>query len=138
MIGVVEALYSQLVSATNKLEELRKTGVKTWIEEEASLRLLQVQAQALLDIAMRAASSLGYTPLTPKEAARRLEEEGILDSGERPFIERVTGFRNILAHGYRSINMDIVRRIILGREYVRVAELATKILREIKARGLDP
>ena len=108
------------------------------MQEFAALHALQVQAQALLDLVLHLAAELGYAPETPREAAGFLLSEGLLDEEEYELILRVSGFRNVLVRSYASVDMGVVRRIVLGGEYRRVAVLAARLLRRASERGLDP
>jgi uncharacterized protein YutE (UPF0331/DUF86 family) len=42
-------------------------------------------------------------------------EEGIINQEEFEFCRRVVSFRNIVVHEYASINLEIVKRIMLRR-----------------------
>ena len=108
------------------------------MEELAALHAFQVQAQALLDMLLRVAAEMGYAPESPGEAARILLEEGLLSGDDYAFVRKLIGFRNVVVHAYASVDMDLVRGILEGREYRRVALLASRLLDEAVERGLDP
>lgn len=108
------------------------------MEELAALHTLQVQAQALLDMVMRLAAELGYQPTSPREAARSLVAEGLLNHHEADLVRRVAGFSNIVVHEYATVDTELVKTIIRGREYRRVATLAARLLERAEAKGLDP
>ncbi len=137
-MGVLSRLASVVNEMTSKLDHLASQGIKDWVEELAALHALQVQAQALLDMVLRLAAELGYSPESPGDAARALAGEGVLTREEYEFVRSVAGFRNILVHAYTEVDMGLVRRIISGREYRRVALLASKLLGEAARLGLDP
>jgi uncharacterized protein YutE (UPF0331/DUF86 family) len=128
---------SLIAEMTSKLDELARRELRDWVEELAVLHALQVQAQALLDMVMRVAAELGYTPLTPREAARALVGEGLLSEDEYQLIRRVAGFRNIVVHEYATVDMELVRKIVKQGEYRRVATLAAKLLEAASKRGVD-
>lgn len=65
-------------------------------------------------------------------------EEGIINEEEFEFYRRVVSFRNIAVHEYASINLEIVKRIIVGKEFEKVYILALKIVEELKKRNIDP
>jgi len=71
------------------------------------LRALYVAAQAAVDLAMHLGADAGLAPpATYQEAFRRLADGGLL---ERDLSERLaawTGFRNVLAHSYATVNYD--------------------------------
>ena len=127
-----------IAEATARLDELAEMGLRSWVEEAAALHLLQVQAQALLDLVMHLAAELGYAPETPKAAAEALAREGLMTGDDVGFVKRVAGFRNIVINEYAGVDMEMVRGILAGREYRRVAALAARLILEARRRGLDP
>ena len=137
-MGVVERLLSKVNEMASRLDYLAETGLRSWVEELAALHALQVQAQALLDMAMRMAAALGYSPDSPREAARALRVEGIIGEEDYLFLARLSAFRNIVVHEYATIDMNIIRSILESREYRRVAALASRMAREALERRLDP
>jgi len=137
-LGALARLASTVSRMTAKLDDLAAAGLQGWVEELAALHALQVQARALLDMMLRVAAELGYSPEHPSEAAGILVGEGIISREDYEFVRRVIGFRNIVVHEYASVDMELVRGILEGREYRRVAALAAKILLEAERRGLDP
>ena len=137
-MGILSRLASTVSLMTSRLDELAATGLRSWVEELAALHALQVQAQALLDMLLRVAAEMGYAPESPGEAAKILLGEGLITGEDYEFIRRLIGFRNIVVHAYASVDMDLVRRILEGREYRRVALLAARLLEEAAGRGLDP
>jgi len=137
-MGILARLHSVLEEATLRLDQLSERGMKTWVEEEAALRLLQVQAQALLDMVLRLASSLGYTPTNTREASRALLAEGVISEHDYELLKKIAGFRNILVHEYTAIDRNLVRRILEEREYRRPVLLASKLLEKAIERGIDP
>ena len=64
-MGVLRRLITLIQEMTSKLDYLAAHGLKGWIEMLAAIHALQIQAQALLDIATHLASQLGYAPESP-------------------------------------------------------------------------
>ena len=137
-MGALSRLASVVSEMTSRLDELAETGLPGWIEELAALHALQVQAQAMLDMMMRLAAELGYSPESPGDAAKALLAEGIISREDYEFSRRVAGFRNVLVHSYADVDMDLVRGILARREYRRVAELASRLLEAAARLGVDP
>jgi len=137
-VGALGRLADTVAEMTTRLDQLRERGLRSWVEELAALHALQVQAQALIDMVMRLAAELGYSPETPRDAATALEAEAVIGREEWAFIRRLVAFRNIVVHEYASVDMELVRRIIRHGEYRRVAELASRLLEEAEKRGIDP
>jgi len=137
-VTVASRLLTRINEYTVRLDELRRLGVSDWRDEMALLHLLQVQAQAFLDLLMHLAAEAGYSPSSPGEAAAALEAEGLLDRGELEFTRKVVGFRNVVVHEYAGVDLGLALRILGGREYARVAVLAASLVERARARGLDP
>jgi len=136
-LGVLSRLANTTVEMAARLDVLAERGLKTWVEEFAVLHALQVQAQALLDLVVRIAAELGYRPTSPREAARLLLAEGLIDDDEYALLRRVAGFRNVVVHEYMVVDMGVVRSILGSREYRRVARLAVELLERAEGRGVD-
>lgn len=136
--GILARLYNTVVEAAERLDRLREMGLRTWVEELAALHLLQVQAQALIDMAKRFAAELGYTPSTTREAIQALRREGVINDAEARLLKSIAGFRNIVVHEYATVDMRLVRRLVEEREYSKPVVLAAKLLEEAHKRGIDP
>ncbi|MEJ2775386.1 HepT-like ribonuclease domain-containing protein [Sulfolobaceae archaeon RB850M] len=134
-MGIIKSLLETLSEYTKKLEELT---LDDWKSFYAGIYLLQSQAQALIDIVQRGCSELGLKAENYVESGRKLMEEGIINQEEFEFYRRVVSFRNIVVHEYASINLEIVKRIIAGKEFEKVYVLALKIVEELKKRNIDP
>ena len=85
-----------IAEMTARLDWFAVHGIRNWVEELAALHALQVQSQALLDMVMRIAAELGYTPTTPREAAESLRVEGLVSEQDYELIRRIAGFHNIV------------------------------------------
>ncbi len=134
---LLRRLYERVAEEAARLDELRERGLRGWVELYAALHALQVQAQALLDMVRRFASLLGYSPVTPRDAARILREEGVLGDEDVELVRRVAGFRNIVVHEYLGVDYRLVRGIVEEGEYRRLVVLAARLLEEAERRGLD-
>ena len=132
---IINSLIESLGEYTKRLEELT---LDDWRALYAGVYLLQIQAQALIDIVVKGCSELGLKVEGYVEAGKKLMDVGIISKEEFEFYRRVVGFRNIAVHAYASIDLEIVRRIITEREFERVYSLALKIVNELKKRGIDP
>ncbi len=88
-----------------KKEELQQDPYLQDIVE----RNLEVAAQAVIDIANRIISIEGLQkPRDYYEAIIRIGEAGILTQDFAQNLAPISGFRNILVHGYLDINWDEV------------------------------
>jgi len=136
-VGVVERLLKLLLHYTALLDKLSVEDLEDEIKYYAALHLLQIQIQALIDLASRAASILGLEVEGYIDAGYKLRQAGIINDDELKLYRRVVGFRNIVVHAYGEVNPDIVREVIRDRRYRDVARLGIKIVEELRRRGVD-
>jgi len=95
------------------------------------LHALQLQAQALIDMAQRAAALMGEPTHSYVEAGVVLARKGVFAQEDLRLYRAVVGFRNVLVHGYLSVDVLRVSQILAGREYRKLADLALKILKAV-------
>jgi uncharacterized protein YutE (UPF0331/DUF86 family) len=69
----------------------------------SAIYLLQVQAQALIDIVVRAASALGYEVEGYIDAGRKLRIANVINDEELNLYRSIVGFRNIIVHQYGAV-----------------------------------
>jgi len=93
------------------------------------LHALQLQAQALIDMAQRAAALMGEPAHSYAEAGAALARKGVFSPEDLRLYRAVVGFRNVLVHGYISVDTLRISQILAGREYRKLADLALKILK---------
>ena len=138
-MGALARLYKVVLDYTSLIPRLAGPedldDVVRWL---AVLHALQVQAQALIDMAARLASLLGHAPSTPAEAAEALAREGVLTEEEARLLRRIIGLRDVVVHEYQTVSRELVARILAERRYLEPARLARKIVEEARRRGLDP
>lgn len=137
-MGILSRLETQVARETSRLDQLSEKPLETWIEKHVALHALQIQAQALLDMVTRMASELGYSPTSPSEAIRILQEEGVLEKNDAVFLNRLAGFRDILVQEYAEVDMELIKNILKKREYRKAAILAAKLLEKAVDLNLDP
>lgn len=105
----------------------RGYDLSNWDDLMRILHALQLQAQALIDMAQRAASLLGEPAQTYMEAGEALRRRGVLDPQDLSFYRSVVGFRNVVVHGYVSLDAARVEEVLRKRLYRRILALAEKI-----------
>ncbi|WP_069806780.1 DUF86 domain-containing protein [Vulcanisaeta thermophila] len=120
-----------ILEYTELLDRLRVEDLNDVYRLNAAIHLLQLQAQALIDIVMRASALLGL-------GAEGYIDAGVLSSEDFARYRSVVRFRNIVIHQYAMVNTDVVARIIGNREYRGIVEIAGRVFEELKRRGLDP
>jgi uncharacterized protein YutE (UPF0331/DUF86 family) len=89
--------------------------VSNQTRQDAILLNLQRACESSIDAAMHLVRvhRLGI-PQETREAFALLESAGLLDPHLSDRLKRMVGFRNVAIHDYQKLNLDIVRRIIVG------------------------
>lgn len=79
-------------------------------------RTLHLAIEAALDVASHVVSDerLGE-PLTNRDLFDLLERAGWLAPELASALKEMTGFRNVLVHGYDSLNLGIVEQVVRTR-----------------------
>jgi len=85
-------------------------------EERFVEHTLQLAIQAALDVASHIASDqrLGE-PRTNGELFDLLAGAGFIDENQRATLRKMAGFRNLVVHGYMTVDLAIVRDIVEHR-----------------------
>ena len=85
-------------------------------EERFVEHTLQLAIQAALDVASHVVSEerLGE-PATNRELFDRLARRGYLSETLTPALRNMAGFRNILVHGYDTVDLAILRDVVEHR-----------------------
>jgi uncharacterized protein YutE (UPF0331/DUF86 family) len=100
--------------AIGKLKELSSKTSKIvfmsdWKLQDTVLWLLYTSLQGCIDLAAKLISAMGKkTPDSYSDAFRILGEAGIFTPEETERFSNMSKFRNILAHSYTSINLELV------------------------------
>lgn len=82
--------------------------------QDAIILNLQRACESSIDAAMHLVrvQRLGV-PQETREAFTLLEGAGVIDGDLSDRLKKMVGFRNVAIHDYQTLNLDIVRRIIL-------------------------
>jgi uncharacterized protein YutE (UPF0331/DUF86 family) len=103
------------------VEELRTQArmdqIETDIREERFVvHSLQLAIQAALDVAFHIISdeALGE-PRSNREAFALLARRGILESALATRLEHMAAFRNVIVHGYETVDLRIVHDVVEHR-----------------------
>jgi uncharacterized protein YutE (UPF0331/DUF86 family) len=101
----------------NKLEVIKQGSLEEFLENplapDASIRILQVSIEAMLDISHHIISRrhLG-TPKTYRETIELLEQAGIIPNKMLPTLTKMVKFRNRAVHLYDKITDEEIYQII--------------------------
>jgi len=129
----LRALFEYSVKITTEIENEAAKGfdLSQFGDLMKFAHALQIQAQTLIDMVQRAATQLGESPYSYAEAGEILLRRGIFDEKDYKRYRAIVGFRNILVHGYASIDISI-EDILKNKHYRETVELAKKILERVR------
>jgi len=75
---------------------------------------LQLQAQALIGMVQRAAALMGEPTQSYVEAGAALARKGVFTHEDLRLYRAVVGFRNVVVHGYTSVDVLRISQILAG------------------------
>lgn len=109
--------------AGRPLEDIEGNTDERWIVE----RGLQLCAQNCIDIATHLAASAGLDVADYASAIDALATLGVVPAPFARSFRGIAGFRNILVHGYLTVDPAIVHRLLNERldDFVTFAELVS-------------
>jgi uncharacterized protein YutE (UPF0331/DUF86 family) len=112
---LVAKLLAKLETYVRELQTLsRPEKIESDVREERFVEhTLQLAIQAALDVASHIVSDdrLGE-PRTNRELFEILARHGWITDELHQVLRQVVGFRNVLVHGYSSVDLEIVRKIV--------------------------
>ena len=110
-LAFIETCVQELSTLARPAEILRDVREARFV-----LHTLQIAIQAALDVASHIVSDarLGE-PETNRELFDRLGRHGWLSADLAATMGRMAGFRNIVVHGYGSVNLEVVQDIVEHR-----------------------
>jgi len=105
--------------------------LSNWKLNNSALWLLYTAIQGCIDIAMHVISSKTLrTPESYSDAFYVLAEAGILSSKEAEEFADMARFRNVLAHTYARVNLEIAYGI-LQKKLDGIEKLYKRLLKEL-------
>lgn len=117
----IELIHKKLAQIETCVHELRTLAHLDRIardvrEQRFVEHTLQIAIQAALDVASHIVSEerLGE-PSTNRELFALLERGSWLEAELASILQAMAGFRNVLVHGYASVDLDIVRDVVEHR-----------------------
>ncbi len=126
-MAVVRRLLKIVEERSVLLNEIKPEELGDFKAYFSAVYLLQTQAQALIDLAQRAAALRGLEVSGYVDAGEKLRLIGLIDDEDLRLYKAVVAFRNIAVHQYAAVDVEVVRRILARGEYKKVVELARKI-----------
>jgi uncharacterized protein YutE (UPF0331/DUF86 family) len=116
-----DLISKKLALIESSVQELRTLArpeeIRNDVREERFIEhTLQIAIQALIDVATHIVSDerLGE-PKTNRELFDLLRRYGWLSAELAQTLQRMTGFRNVLVHGYDTVDLAIVEQIVRDR-----------------------
>jgi uncharacterized protein YutE (UPF0331/DUF86 family) len=111
----------KLALIATSVQELRTLArpeeIRNDVREERFIEhTLQIAIQALIDVATHIVSDerLGE-PNTNRELFDLLRRYGWIPDELARTLQRMTGFRNVLVHGYDAVDLEVVEEIVRNR-----------------------
>jgi uncharacterized protein YutE (UPF0331/DUF86 family) len=109
-VDVVTAKLGDLRDRVGRVETHRTADAESLARDRDALDLvafnLMLAVQAGLDIASHVIADEGWTPApTLAESFRRLAAHGVLSGATAEALAKGAGLRNVVAHGYASVNV---------------------------------
>ena len=131
-MGIFEEAYS-------KIDKLMKTDFNELIENfqwDAILWNLYVSIQSLLDASIQLIVPLGVKPESYKQIVKAIVDNHIIDQRLGAVFETFAGFRNIIAHSYNNLDVDLIYQNLNSDKKSLV--LIAKALNQYAEKLLDP
>ena len=100
---------------------------KQWNEKDllAIQHALQVLIESLIGLARYTANlRYGVTLHRSREALDELKDRSLLDSKLHQEVMKMIGFRNIMVHDYLNVDEEIVRSIVVTKQYQVIEKVA--------------
>ncbi len=136
-----EKLLETIISHSNIIDEAVKRGID-WsdtLQLYAVIHTLQIHAQAVIDYILHTCSILGVGVETPILCIAELRRRGLVSSEEEELLKRLVRFRNIVVHGYTTVDVNRVKAIVESKGYWSATRIVSKIQAELEKRNLlDP
>ncbi len=137
-MGRLSELMSLIKKNVDTLNGLNNV-TDNYIILNATLHLLQVSIQAMIDLSSRLIVELGYKiPSTYSEIPSILKELNIINHDDALIMKKMIGFRNVVVHGYTDISTDLVKRIMIDRKYQDILLITLKIFNYAVNKNIDP
>ena len=143
-MGKVASLLNFVDENLRLLEDrLGELGSRRIVEDTflfySAIHILQVSAQALIDLASRIIAEAGLGLVDRYTAIPEiLAERGVLSPEDALLLRRIIGFRNVAVHCYTKMSREVVREILEGRKYRDMLRLASILVEWARGRGVDP
>ncbi len=105
-------------------------------QDAAILNVLRA-CESAIDIAnMVVVEEGGIPPDSAREAFDRIRERGILSEADAAALKNMVGFRNVVVHDYRALDLDIAASVI-DRELDTLARFAGALLARYDRRAAE-
>lgn len=126
----IEAHIADCISELDALAALQALSKRDCLLAE---RLLQMLTEACIGLAKHWVKSIGqHTGTNAYQSFQRLADASILTVDELKQWRRIIGLRNVMVHDYLNINRDIIRHIVVHREYLYLQHFGTQAINALK------
>jgi len=117
-VDLIEKKLAFIETCVSQLRELgRPEHIEDDIREERFVaHTLQIAIQAALDVASHVVSDVKLgEPETNRELFDLIKNDAWISSELADTMKKMTGFRNIVVHGYQKVDRKILRDIVENR-----------------------
>ncbi len=125
-IAYEQALFKYQQKMLRILHDYSLENPDEWTERDllALQRALQVLIESLIGMA-RYVVKIKYalTVSQSREAIDELKSRGDLSFQQHQKLLKIIGFRNVLVHDYLDLNEDIVRALVVNKDYLILENL---------------
>ena len=101
--------------------------LQDWTRQDSILLNIERACQASIDLAMRLVTIRGLgLPAESREAFVLIANAGIIDHELSVALQRMVGFRNLVVHNYRKLDLAIVQNLVEHRlgDFARFCAIA--------------
>ena len=131
-------VFSQALEAINRAEDVAKE-ISSWTDEYALRWAMYASLQNVLDaVSMMVARKGLRKPRSYSELSDVLYEANIITSDEAELLRRVAHERNVLAHAYRRISGETLKKLVHSLLKVDVREFIHRMIERSEELEIDP
>ena len=107
------AIIERCLSRVHEEYEGKPQNLENFTKQDSIILNIQRACEAAIDLAMHLVAENSWgVPQSSRDAFDILEHRGIIAGPLAKKLKAMIGFRNIAVHNYKTINLDVVRKVI--------------------------